>query len=45
MALLLVDEMGYDPIDRADASLFFRLVNYRFGRGAMVITTNKSNRD
>jgi hypothetical protein len=43
--LLLVDEMGYDPMNREDASLFFRLVSYRYGRGAMIITTNKSIRD
>jgi hypothetical protein len=28
-----------------DTSLFFRLISYRYGRGAMVITTNKSIRD
>jgi DNA replication protein DnaC len=44
-ALLLVDEMGYDPMTRDEASLFFRLVSYRYGRGAMIITTNKSIRD
>lgn len=44
-ALLLVDEMGYDPMTREEASLFFRLVSYRYGRGAMIITTNKSIRD
>jgi DNA replication protein DnaC len=44
-ALLLVDEMGDDPMSREDASLFFRIVNYRYGRGAMIITTNKSIRD
>ena len=44
-ALLLIDEMGYDPMSRDDASLFFRLVSYRYGRGAMIITTNKSIRD
>lgn len=44
-ALLLIDEMGYDPMSRDDASLFFRLVSYRYGRGAMGITTNKSIRD
>ena len=44
-SLLLVDEMGYDPMSREEASLFFRLVSYRYGRGAMVITTNKSIRD
>ena len=44
-ALLLVDEMGYDPMTREDASLFCRLISYRYGRGAMIITTNKSIRD
>ena len=39
-SLLLVDEMGYDPMSREEASLFFRLVSYRYGRGAMLITTN-----
>jgi hypothetical protein len=32
-------------VDRQEASLFFRLVSYRYGRGAMLITTNKSIRD
>lgn len=44
-SLLLVDEMGYNPMSREEASLFFRLVSYRYGRGAMIITTNKSIRD
>lgn len=44
-ALLLIDEMGYDPMSREEASLFFRLVSYRYGRGAMIITTNKGIRD
>ncbi|MDZ7749933.1 MAG: ATP-binding protein [Halofilum sp. (in: g-proteobacteria)] len=43
--LLVIDEMGYDPMSREEASLFFRLVSYRYGRGAMIITTNKSIRD
>lgn len=40
-SLLLIDEMGYDPMSREEASLFFRLVSYRYGRGAMIITTNQ----
>lgn len=28
-ALLLIDEMGYDPMNREEASLFVRLVSYR----------------
>jgi transposase len=44
-ALLLIDELGFDPMSRQEASLFFRLVSYRYGRGAIMITTNKSVRD
>ena len=44
-ALLLIDELGFDPMSRQEASLFFRLVTYRYGRGAILITTNKSVRD
>ena len=43
--LLIIDELGFEPMDRQEASLFFRLVTYRYGRGAMLITTNKSVRD
>jgi len=42
---LLIDELGFDPMTRQEASLFFRLVSHRYGRGAMMITTNKSVRD
>ena len=44
-ALLVIDEMGYDPMTREEASLFFRLISYRYGRGAIMLTTNKSIRD
>jgi len=44
-ALLIIDEMGFEPLDREEASLFFRLVTYRYGRGSILITTNKSVRD
>ena len=44
-ALLMIDEMGYDPMTREEASLFFRLISYRYGRGAIMLTTNKSIRD
>ena len=44
-ALLLVDELGFEPMTRQEASLFFRLVTYRYRRGAILITTNKSVRD
>jgi DNA replication protein DnaC len=41
VALLVVDEVGFEPMTRHEASLFFRLVSYRYGRGSMLITTNK----
>ncbi len=44
-ALLLIDELGFEPMARQEASLFFRLVSHRYGRGAVLITTNKSVRD
>jgi len=44
-ALLIVDELGFEPMSRQEASLFFRLVTYRYRRGAILITTNKSIRD
>ena len=44
-ALLIIDELGFEPMDRQEASLFFRLVSYRYGRGSILITTNKSVRD
>lgn len=41
VSLLAVDEMGYQPFTREEANLFFRVVNYRYQRGAMAITSNK----
>ena len=40
-SLLIVDEVGFEPMDRQEASLFFRLISHRYERGAMIITTNK----
>ena len=34
-----VDEDVDEPMTRQEASLFFRLVSYRYGRGAMLITS------
>jgi DNA replication protein DnaC len=41
-ALLIIDELGFEPMTREEASLFFRLVTYRYGRGSIMITTNKA---
>ena len=45
VALVILDEVGFEPLSRQEASLFFRLVSYRYGRGSLLITTNKGIRD
>lgn len=39
--LLILDEFGYQTLDRDQANQFFRLVNYRYQRGSIALTTNK----
>ena len=45
VSMLVVDGVGFEPMSRQEASLFFRLVSYRYGRGSMLITTNKGIRE
>jgi DNA replication protein DnaC len=40
-ALLIVDEVGYLPLERGGANLFFQLVNARYEKGAMILTSNR----
>lgn len=39
--LLVVDELGYMPVDSRRANLFFQLVSVRYERGSIGVTTNK----
>jgi DNA replication protein DnaC len=39
--LLVMDELGYLPIDQHGADLLFQVISRRYERGAMVLTTNK----
>ena len=43
--LLIIDEVGFRPLDRSEANLFFRLVSARYEKGAIVLTSNKHVRD
>ena len=36
MALLIIDEVGYLPIEQGGANLFFQLINARYEKGATV---------
>ena len=40
--LLVIDEIGYIPIERSGANLFFQLVSRRYEKGAMILTSNQS---
>ena len=42
---LIMDEVGFQPLSRADAALLFSLVSCRYRRGSMIITTDKSVQD
>ena len=40
-SLLIVDEIGYLPITTGGANLFFQLVNARYEKGAIILTSNR----
>ena len=40
-SLLIVDEIGYLPLSAGGANLFFQLVNARYEKGAMILTSNR----
>jgi DNA replication protein DnaC len=43
--VLIVDEVGYLPLDEVGATLFFQLVSTRYERGSIILTSNKSYGD
>ena len=38
--LLIIDELGYLPIDKEDSKLFFQLIDMRYEKKSTIITTN-----
>jgi len=44
-SLVIVDEVGYTPIDREECNLFFRFVATRYEKASTVITSNKAFSD
>lgn len=40
--VLVIDEMGYLPLDDLGATIFFQLVSARYERGSIILTSNKS---
>jgi DNA replication protein DnaC len=40
--VLLIDEVGYEPLSSEQAHVFFQLVNTRYETGSIIMTSNKS---
>jgi DNA replication protein DnaC len=43
--ILILDELGYLPIDKAGADLLFQVISLRYEQGAMIITSNRAFKD
>lgn len=41
-AVLVLDELGYLPLDKSGADLLFQIISQRYERGSLIITTNKA---
>ncbi len=44
-SLLILDELGYLPIDKTGADLLFQIISQRYEQGSIVITTNRVFKD
>jgi DNA replication protein DnaC len=40
--VLVVDEVGYQPLERAEANLVFQVVSKRYEKGSIILTSNKT---
>lgn len=41
-SILIIDEVGYLPLDRRDANLVFQVIARRYEKGSVIITSNKT---
>lgn len=41
-SLLILDELGYLPIDKLGADLLFQIISQRYERGSLIITSNRA---
>jgi DNA replication protein DnaC len=44
-SLLILDELGYLPIDKLGADLLFQIISGRYEQGATIITTNRAYKE
>ena len=43
--VLVLDELGYLPIDKKGADLLFQIISQRYERGAIILSTNRAYKD
>ena len=43
--LLILDELGYLPIDKHGADLLFQIISYRYEKGSIMITSNRAYKE
>ena len=43
--LLILDELGYLPIDKRGADLLFQIISYRYEKGSIMLTSNRAYKD
>lgn len=43
--LLILDELGYIPLDKHGADLLFQIISQRYERGSIILTSNKAYKD
>jgi len=41
-ALLILDELGYLPIDKSGADLLFQVISVRYEQGSIMLTSNRA---
>ena len=40
--LVIIDEIGYTPIEKREANLFFNMISELYEKASVIITSNKS---
>jgi len=44
-ALVIIDELGYQTLDRTETHLFFQVISTRYMKGSTILTSNRSVKD
>jgi DNA replication protein DnaC len=43
--VIIIDELGYLPLNREESNLFFQFISYHYERHSLIITSNKGFKD